>query len=73
MKIWVVDTKYENSCAWTKKEDAINYFLEETKNLGWEIVKQNIFEYAHYYLVKGKDTTWTVRIYNCFLDEKPYS
>lgn len=35
MRIWLVNTDMENTCAWSTKKKAVDYFKEECKNYGW--------------------------------------
>ncbi len=35
MKIWLVNTDMENTCAWSTKKKAVDYFKEECKKYGW--------------------------------------
>ena len=82
MKIWYVDCD-DLSCAWTKKEDAINYLKEEAKNCNWKIhfpfPKSITDEYMYVDVICTwedpefeESNTFHVGIYPIFLDEKPY-
>lgn len=35
MKIWLVNTDMENTCAWSTKKQAVNYFKEECAEYDW--------------------------------------
>lgn len=79
MKIWVVDTKVENTCAWTKKEDAINYLKKEAKVNEWELfhnINENLNndndDILHFFARYAKEEPWEIIIYSMFLDEVPY-
>lgn len=61
-------------CIWTKKEDAINYLIEEAENNGWK------WKYSENYTSKEDFEIFAIEcyelgpafIYPMFLDEKPY-
>lgn len=79
--IWYVDFG-DLSCAWTKREDAVNYVHEEAKRLQADIKITDGAEYdPNYgyveYIITYKEydnstQIETVTIINTFLDEKPY-
>lgn len=78
MKIWLVNTDMENTCAWSTKEKAINYFKEECKDCGWtwRILydgKEEDPESCLSYFVTTEDSCkFHVDIFSIYLDEKPY-
>lgn len=79
MKIWVVDTSMENTCAWTKKEDAINYLKEEAAKNDWQLfqnIKDNLNDdednIVHFLARYSREEPWEITIYTMFLDELPY-
>ena len=79
MKIWVVDTDMEDTCAWTKKEDAINYLKEEATKNDWQLfqnIKDNLNNdednIIHFLARYSREEPWEITIYPMFLNELPY-
>ncbi len=76
MKIWYVNTDMENSCAWSTKKQAIQYFKDECLDLNWpwKILagdEENENDCVTYEIKTGVDD-FCVWIEPLFLDEKPY-
>ena len=62
-------------CAWTSKNDAIEYFKNEAKNCGWEYHTPNENEdddNSIIFYCRGEDSTFTVSINKLYIDCKPY-
>ena len=79
MIVWLVNFPKgcgELNCAWTKKEDALNYLHEEMNFYGWELVeeksnKENPYSYM-IFTFACDDNEFEVLIGPLFVDEKPY-
>lgn len=82
MKIWMVNTGCENSCAWTNRNDAILYFKKEVKDCEWvaklisgkEEDEEEPLVYKVYpsKLCFSSFLSFVVSISPIYLDEKPY-
>lgn len=76
MKIWYVNTDMENSCAWSTKKQAIQYFKDECSDLNWpwKILAGNEENENDCvtYEIKTSGGDFCVWIEPLFLDEKPY-
>ena len=76
MKIWLVDSGDELTCAWTKRSDAIDYFYEEVKRCKWSIIyvageEKEEDDYL-IYTCKFENEFFTIKIVPLWYDEKPY-
>lgn len=78
MKIWLVDTDMENTCAWSTKEKAISYFKEECKNYDWtwhilyDGNEKDPESCLSYLVTEEANCHFRVEIFPIYLDEKPY-
>ena len=77
MKIWRVFVGDEADCAWSNKQDAVNYLKEEAKLNGWHLSpplgnKNEENDDWLTYKCTYENCMRIVYIEPMFLDEKPY-
>ena len=78
MKIWLVNTDMENTCAWSTKKKAVDYFKEECKDCGWtwrilyDGNEEDPESCLSYLAIEEDGCSFHIDIFPISLDEKPY-
>lgn len=77
MKIWLVNTDMEDTCAWSTKKKAVDYLKEECKDFGWtwrimfDGNEEDPESCLSYLVTEDDGCKFQVDIFSICLDEKP--
>lgn len=78
MKIWLVNTDMENTCAWSTKEKAVDYFKKECKECSWswrimyDGNEEDPESCLSYLVTEENGCKLHIDIFPIWFDEKPY-
>lgn len=79
MRVWLVNTNNEFTCAWNTRADAIQYFKELCEENNWKYAlvdgkEEDEEACLEYYVVYRGDnfSQFFVTIWPIFLNKKPY-